>query len=139
MIEFEVIGMPRPKGSYRSFAYRRKDGRLGTTTINSNPATTTWEQRVATEAQRVAMERHTAEGCEVRLTFRMPRPKSLPKRVRLMTKRPDIDKLARTVLDGLTGTIIEDDSLIVSLTASKRYCQADELPGCHIVVAEVEA
>lgn len=139
MIEFEVIGMPRPKGSYRSFAYRRKDGRLGTTTINSNPATATWEQRVATEAQRLAQERHTSKGCAVTLRFRMPRPKSLPKRVQLMTRRPDIDKLARTVLDGLTGTILADDSQIVSLTASKRYCQGDELPGCHIVVEEVEA
>jgi Holliday junction resolvase RusA-like endonuclease len=94
---------------------------------------------VATEAQRVAMERRTAEGCEVRLTFRMPRPKYLKMKKALAVKRPDIDKLARAVLDGLTGTIIEDDSQIVSLIAAKRYCEPDELPGCHIVVTEVEA
>ncbi len=36
-------------------------------------------------------------------------------------KRPDVDKLARSTLDGLTGLVMIDDSQIVVLTVRKIY------------------
>jgi crossover junction endodeoxyribonuclease RusA len=63
----------------------------------------------------------------------MPRPKSLPKRVTHMTKKPDIDKLIRAVLDALKGVAWCDDSQVVSVYASKRYGQ----PGCKVEIFEV--
>ena len=64
----------------------------------------------------------------------MPRPKSAPKRsTPAAIKRPDIDKLARAVLDALTGVWLEDDSHVVCLRATKRIALPGELPGVAIV------
>ena len=45
----------------------------------------------------------------------------------------DLDKLLRSTFDALSassgGALIADDSLIVQITASKRYCVADECSG----------
>ena len=37
------------------------------------------------------------------------------------TKKPDIDNIIKSILDGLNGLAYEDDSQIVSLTANKYY------------------
>ena len=66
------------------------------------------------------------------LTFVLPRPKSAPKSgdlVELANKKPDIDKLARAVLDALTGVWMRDDSQVVCLLASKRVARPGERPG----------
>lgn len=65
----------------------------------------------------------------VNLVFGMPIPSSAPKsRQQAMaqgilrhTKRPDIDNLVKSVLDGLNGVAWVDDSQIVRLSASKEY------------------
>ena len=50
----------------------------------------------------------------------------------------DIDKLCRSTLDGLSakagGTVIKDDSLVVSLKAVKKYAKEGELLGAKISV-----
>lgn len=74
----------------------------------------------------------------VDLAFVMPRPKSAPKTKALPAiKRPDIDKLGRGVLDGLTRSVYVDDAQVVVLHASKRIAEPVETPGCHITVTEV--
>lgn len=66
----------------------------------------------------------------VNLVFGMPIPKSTPKsRKEAMfegiikhTKRPDVDNMAKAVLDALShGIAWEDDSQIVRITAEKKY------------------
>ncbi len=52
----------------------------------------------------------------------MPRPKR-PKKP-ACDVRPDIDKMARSTLDGLTGMIFDDDCSVVRLIATKRYARA---------------
>ena len=44
------------------------------------------------------------------------------------TRKPDIDKLVRTVLDGLTGYVFGDDSMVVHVVATKRYALPVEAP-----------
>ena len=55
-----------------------------------------------------------------------------------MTKTGDIDKLLRSTLDGLSvssgGSVIMDDSLVVSVKALKRYAARYELAGANINV-----
>ena len=72
------------------------------------------------------------------LTFVLPRPKSLPKRVSYHLKKPDVDKLARCVLDGLTGVVYRDDSQVVTVSAHKRYQKAGEQTGCIVGVQSDE-
>ena len=47
--------------------------------------------------------------------------------------RPDLDKLIRAVLDGLTDVAYEDDQQVVRLTAQKSY---GETEGVHIRISE---
>lgn len=47
--------------------------------------------------------------------------------------RDDVDKLARAVLDALSGVVFEDDGRVVHLSVSKLY---DDRPGALIYIAE---
>lgn len=79
----------------------------------------------------------------VELVFTLAKPASAPKRTRTWpSKRPDIDKLIRSTLDGLTDSgVIRDDAQIVQLTAAKRYPGegffALPVPGAWIRITEV--
>lgn len=54
------------------------------------------------------------------------------------TTRPDADKLARAVLDALTGTVLADDKVVAELYVSKRYVEsAAEWPGVRVSVEEL--
>ena len=78
-----------------------------------------WRTLVALAAQEHA-KMH--EGpVQLIVTFVLPRPKSLPKKVRAMTKRPDLDKLVRATCDALTGIMWKDDSQITYISAIKIY------------------
>lgn len=78
----------------------------------------------------------------VKLIFNMPIPKSFTKKVKRQieegdfqhTKKPDIDNLAKAVLDALNGIAFNDDSQIVKLKMEKRYhC----CPGVWVQIKEV--
>jgi crossover junction endodeoxyribonuclease RusA len=80
------------------------------------------------------------------VTFFMPRPKShygsgrnalnlKPSAPFYPAVMPDIDKLLRAVLDGLTDAQVwHDDGQVVLVHASKRY-EVEAGPGAEIVVA----
>lgn len=48
-------------------------------------------------------------------------------------KRPDLDNLAKSCLDGMNGVIYKDDSQITSLHCTKVY---SNVPGVNIMVKE---
>lgn len=135
-IQFFVAGDPQPKGSTRSF-YVKKLDRVVTTTTNKN--TKHWQLRIATEAQHANESRAVSFFCpdkecayEVEALFLFARPKSLPKKVKANTRRPDLDKLARAILDGLADILLPDDSQVVGINARKRYIRNGETPGAFI-------
>lgn len=58
----------------------------------------------------------------VSLGFAFLRPKSVTEKKRpYVTVKPDIDKLARAVLDAMTGVVIRDDAQVVKLEVEKQY------------------
>jgi crossover junction endodeoxyribonuclease RusA len=134
-VTFFVPGTPAPKGSKRHVG----NGVL----IESSKLLGPWQNKVTWFAAQ-AMKRHRAapftSAVGVTLAFVMPRPKSAPKtKVLPAIKRPDIDKMCRGVLDGLTkGVIYLDDSQVVDLKASKRLALPGEQPGCQITISEAE-
>jgi len=73
------------------------------------------------------------------LVFYLPIPKGFSRKRRkaaiagelLPTGRPDIDNLAKAVLDALLGVAIEDDRLVVALSAAKLY---GPVPGVQIII-----
>jgi Holliday junction resolvase RusA-like endonuclease len=136
-----VRGLPAAQGSKRHVG----GGRM----IESSKAVGPWREAVRAETQR-AMEREgweqLAGAVRVSLVFEMVRPKShwrTGRNAALLRSgapdypagKPDVDKLARAVLDGLTaGGAWKDDSQVAILIAQKLYGAA---PGCRINVTEI--
>ncbi len=142
VIAFFVAGEPVPQGSTKAF-YIKKLERVVTTHTNAN--TEAWRHRIATEAQHaneLRSQSYFSEdrrlGYEVLMEFVFTRPKSTPKRWKLNTKRPDLDKLVRAVLDGITNVLIPDDSQVVRIIASKCYGECDRSPGLHITIRRLD-
>ena len=142
MIHFFVAGDPIPQGSTRSF-YIKKIDRVVTTHTNRN--TEQWRHRIATEAQKANESRERGffiddrkYGYDILLHFHFSKPQSMSKKHWIHTKRPDLDKLVRAALDGITGVLIPDDAQVTSITASKDYCQNGTVPGLHISVRRLE-
>lgn len=81
------------------------------------------------------------EPLSMRIRFGMPIPKSYTKKQRQLIldgqlhhcKVPDLDNLAKLVLDGLNGVAYVDDKQIISLTAEKFYA---ERPGTTVEIRE---
>ena len=123
----EVAGVPAPQGSKRHVG----NGRM----VESSRAVGPWREAVRAETQRACGQRFTeGQPVAVMIDFRLPRPKSTPKRVGLPAKRPDLDKLVRAVLDGLVaGGALGDDGQVTWLEARKKFA-GERGPGCSIIV-----
>lgn len=73
----------------------------------------------------------------VGLCFVMPRPKSMSAKrpTPPHTKRPDQDKLFRSIMDGITDAgLWRDDAQVTKSAVIKRYAEAGEKSGVKIVV-----
>lgn len=121
-----VPGIPRPQGSKRHVG----NGRM----IEASKYVDEWRKHVSVT---VAMEWNEdrfldpTTPVKVHLNFRMPKVKK-PKAYAHVV-RPDIDKLARAVLDAITGLVFWDDSQVVQLLVTKCY---DQEPGVVIRVSQ---
>lgn len=77
-----------------------------------------WRQKIALAAKMYGLEK-TAQAVAVYLTFVLIQPKTVTRE--RPSVRPDIDKLTRAVLDGLTGIAYDDDQQVCRLRAEKIY------------------
>jgi len=128
-VKFDVSSRPVPQGSMRAFVVNNKP-----ILTSTSKGLKDWRRLVMSEAQRHISE-HFDGPVAITLHFRLPKPKSAPKKRRtLPDKRPDLDKLVRAVLDALTHVIMIDDSQVVALTATKDYGSP---PGVSIQVDEI--
>lgn len=144
-VTFSVAGLPQPKGSTRSFVPRSwaaaavaagKAPRVITT--SDNPKGKGWQQLVTEQAQGVAAAGGLFVGpVRVAVVFRLLRPKSAPRRVVHHVTKPDIDKLARNVLDGMRGVLYADDRSVVELRARKVFAVGLAAPGADITIGDV--
>jgi len=115
MIRFDVHGLPAPQGSKRAFVRNGKP-----ILTESSRAIAGWRRLIADVAQAHVPSQPLDGAVQVTLFFRLPVPKSAPKRRRLdAVKRPDLDKLARGCLDALTGLMWRDDSQVTDLILHK--------------------
>lgn len=132
-----VAGKPAPQGSKRYLGVKGGKG----ITVESSKAVAPWRadvrDAVAGEMGEWFATFQPGQALHVELNFVMPRPVSTPKRsTPPAVKRPDVDKLARAVLDALSSAGVWcDDSQVTHLVASKRIAQMGERSGCHISVS----
>ena len=130
-----VPGTPTPQGSTKAFV---RNGRAMIT--HANTKTMPWRDTIAAHA----MKRHgliwpRPAALRIDMLFVMPRRAAEPKRRQQPhTRKPDLDKLVRAVLDALTGVWIEDDSQIVAIGAGKETAMIGQMPGVALEVVLVE-
>jgi len=130
-VTVRVDGNPAPQGSKRHVGH----GRM----VEASKRLRPWRATVAAAVKAAVGARVLFPDGPVTVTleFVMPRPVSTPKRsTPPAIRRPDIDKLARAVLDGITGTAIADDSQVTLLIAYKRIAEIAETPGVVIEIAQ---
>lgn len=139
---FTVFGVdPAPQGSKKYVGQRQtKSGASIPLIVESSPKLPAWRKAVA-DAVSDSVEMsgdfsRFAGAVRVDAVFYLKRPKTV---VRLYpTKPPDVDKLCRSLLDGIGQAnkggkgIWLDDSQVVEIRASKRY--AEGLPGVAVTI-----
>ena len=129
ILEFTVPGEAAPQGSKR--AVRLPNGR--TVLLESSKRLKPWRGLVSMCAAEAWKESPTTAPVELHATFTFVRPKShftakgaLKSGARPAPGKPDLDKLCRGLLDGLTGVIYRDDSQVIYLNAMKRFGDMSE-------------
>ena len=135
-LAFFVAGTPVPQGSMRAFGSR----------IIQSPEVKAWRGEVTAEALTAAEAAGWEEPwdgpCALDLIFYLPRPKR--PRWPWPAVRPDLDKLARAVMDALCPRdpdlrVLAEDSRVIELHAIKRYAGDDRPAGVHIELTPLEA
>jgi Holliday junction resolvase RusA-like endonuclease len=134
-LTFKVPGAAVPKGSKRAVPIRKRDGATRIAVIEQ-PKVRDWEMQVREAATYAALANGMTEPSnalvEVETLFTFPRPRSHygtgrnAETLRASAPahhgvKPDVDKLARTILDGITGVVLTDDARVVRLLAWKEY------------------
>lgn len=129
--EFFVPGIPAPQGSKRHVG--------GGIMIEASKRVKPWRDTITTVARlkaKASRRQPLIDGpVTLNLEFIMPRTRKMaPLAPLTMTQRPDLDKLIRAALDGLTGPIFNDDAQVTHIHATKRRAQPDEPTGLHITI-----
>ena len=128
-VYIHVTGIAAPQGSKRHVG----NGVM----IESSKDVKGWRDAISAEC-RIWLASHPAEPIDapvhVCIDFAFPKPKSDPHR-HWHAVNPDLDKLARAVLDALVkGAVLKDDSRVAILQARKAYCTDGEPAGARITV-----
>jgi len=138
-LKLRVHGLPAPQGSKRHVG----GGRM----IEASKKVGPWREAIVAEVKRLGYEDLLIdEPTFLRVTFLMPRPAShrtATGEVRSSApvwphKTPDLDKLLRSTLDGLTQAgVLADDARVVVIAASKTYADK-QAPGALIHIETEE-
>ena len=127
--ELNILTTPVPKARPRHTA----------THTYTPQKTKDYERLIADEwAIRYGNLKPSEKPIEAFITFYMPIPKSKKKEVKTKqwhVKKPDIDNLAKAIMDSLNGLAYKDDSQIYSLTLLKTY---SESPSIYLKIEESE-
>lgn len=138
-INYTVVGIPKPQARPKVFHRTLKSGKPFVSTYSPK---SDWFHLVYTESLKIknSLKNRLVGALELNLIFCLPIPKSISKKkradLRYVTKKPDVDNLAKAVMDAINNVgIWEDDSQISVLRVSKIY---SEEPRCIITIREIE-
>jgi Holliday junction resolvase RusA-like endonuclease len=124
MVTFMVEGTPVPKG-------RPRFARRGKFVSTYSPKTTVDYESKVSESAKLAMGASepldTPVGAYIYITLPVPASYSKKRTQACLsgeerpTKKSDIDNYCKAIFDGMNGIVFLDDSLVVSLHATKVY------------------
>lgn len=135
-----VSGVPVGQGNMKAYVV---GGRAKVTHSNGSRLAT-WRRSIEDAVKRqLGEEPEMFTGpVKVSAAFRLPRPKSLPKRKRVWPigqRSGDLDHYQRAIGDALTGVLLEDDARIVHWKdVTKDYANPGCQPGVVFTIWEVE-
>ncbi len=110
MINFFVDGLPVTQGSMKIINNR--------VVHNKGSQLAAWRSAVALTARQNGA-RPLTEPIEINIKFCLPKPRTVKRQYPSVA--PDLDKLIRAVLDGLTAIAYIDDGQVVVIRAEKAY------------------
>jgi Holliday junction resolvase RusA-like endonuclease len=136
MFSFIVKGAPIVKARPRFTAI---NGKVRTYTPKKSAI---YENLVKLEAQK-HIKKPIDGPVGLYIHFYLPRPKKLIWKTKQMPaiytdKRPDIDNLAKSVIDGLNNIAFRDDGQIAMLHIQKRYCEGNSQSRTSIKIEQLE-
>lgn len=141
-IDFFVQGTPRPQPRTKARAF--KVGEFAKAQVYDPGTAADWKKRVWDEAWKLRPVPRLEGPCRVELRFVFPRPEKLCRlRDPLVEfphdKKPDVDNLAKVVLDALTEQgWWRDDGVVAELRVTKWWAaKFSGTFGVQVVVAEV--
>lgn len=161
-LSFSVEGTPVAKGSMKAFmapiskkCHACGNAKTRAVVTHDSKKTKPWQLLVSWAAKQEMAEQRASisekQSLCVDLRFFLARPKvhmrtkggevtDIPKAnaPQSPSKKPDIDKLARCVLDAMQGVVYDEDSRIVGLTVVKFYADT-RAPGVEVFVEKSEA
>ena len=136
---FFIEGDPVPKGRGRIMS-------SGNKRWNVTPAKTRLYEAAVRETAELAMRGHQnvdpftkmphipyAGPLYAKLTFYLPRPKTVDRMWPFV--KPDLDNLAKAVLDGLNGVVFHDDAQVCCMDLAKQY--AVDRVGVQVEITEL--
>lgn len=125
-VTFTVLGTPVPQGSKTAIMAGTRPVVVEQGRAKLKP----WRAQIADAAGQAMNGAGLMAGpLVVQVYAYLPRPKShyrrngdlKPDAPDYVSVRPDLDKLARAVLDGMTGIVFRDDSQVAGLVCEKAY------------------
>lgn len=129
ILHFRASGTPVPQGSK---TVAQHGGRAWVRDANAGKLKP-WRENVA-NAARVSHEGARLDGhLSVDMLFLLPRPTSVVRPY--PSVKPDLDKLVRAVMDGITdANVWADDARVVELWTAKAYAADGDTPGVIVYV-----
>ena len=135
-LSFTVYGRPQPQGSAKSFIPKGWNRAVITT---DNKTLKPWRQDVSdTACIQMRDGAPSNEAIIVRVNFYFERPRSTSKKILSKITKPDVDKLARGILDSLTGIAFRDDAQVIALETYKHFGLPEraEIEVCELSIRE---
>jgi Holliday junction resolvase RusA-like endonuclease len=126
ILDIYVRGIAQTKGSWKSINTRR-----GPRLIPDNPDEEAWATQIAWQAKLALKHKHGPDKRRYTVTILV----ELPPRAGRKSYNRDVDKLARSCLDALTGVIYADDEQVDRLVIEK--CRGG-VPGMRLIVSECD-
>lgn len=146
LFSFMVRGLPAPQGSKRAIVNRHTGKAV---VMEQSTRVRPWRSDVRDGALAVLGPHAPWSGpVGVDLDFRLPRPRGhygTGRNAELLragaplwpAKPPDLDKLARAILDALTGLAYLDDSQVCLLALGKSYAPGPQWVGVTITLRDL--
>lgn len=129
----EILGEPAPQGSKNAYVINGRP-----VLVESSKKVKPWRATVAASAHQAAHEAGWSKSdlpLRVHVDFFLKRPVSVTRQ--RPDRKPDIDKLLRSVLDGISdaGTVWSDDARVVELSSVKHY--SIDFIGAAVTITEI--